>query len=217
MADVETNPLSGVLKLSGITRSTKGILRVRNRIYHRVFDARWILSNMPDAELRRQRAAFKRGVIGATALVAVLMLPSPPTHTMMHSWSSSAVRATRSGLKRSRAQRSSRRGLFQSPPTAPSLWRAVSQVELHGDDYPTQDTIGRFGRRSLEWSRRWCLGSGRSSSRRSASIPANFLLCADRRATFRWRLRFVLELDATHALRCYSGGIENLSKNKPDY
>jgi len=85
--------------LSGITRSTKGNLRVRNRIYHSVFDARWILSNMPDAELRRQRAAFKRGVIGATALVAVLMLPSPPTHTMMHSWSSSAVRATRSGLK----------------------------------------------------------------------------------------------------------------------
>src|SRR5207247_6426117 len=39
-----------------------GELRVRNRIYDRVFDRAWIIAHMPDAELRRQRAAFRRGL-----------------------------------------------------------------------------------------------------------------------------------------------------------
>jgi len=47
VADDETNPLIDELRLSGITRVEKGMLTVRNRIYHRVFDDRWVEANMP--------------------------------------------------------------------------------------------------------------------------------------------------------------------------
>ncbi|HEX8199938.1 MAG TPA: AAA-like domain-containing protein, partial [Isosphaeraceae bacterium] len=67
LRDDETSPLIGVLRLSGITRARGGHLRVRNRIYRRVFDHAWIRANMPDAERRRQRSAFWRGLSLATA------------------------------------------------------------------------------------------------------------------------------------------------------
>src|SRR5207244_1635751 len=59
VADDETDRLIPVLKLSGIIRATNGVLRVRNRIYERVFDRDWIQAHMPDAELARQRTAFR--------------------------------------------------------------------------------------------------------------------------------------------------------------
>jgi len=54
--------------LSGITKVERGVLVVRNRIYRRVFDEEWIKLNIPDAELRRQRAAKRRGLLTATAI-----------------------------------------------------------------------------------------------------------------------------------------------------
>jgi len=72
--DDETNPLIGVLRLSGITRAEKGSLKLRNRIYERVFDRDWVLSNMPGTELRRQRAAFKRGIWRASAVVVSILV-----------------------------------------------------------------------------------------------------------------------------------------------
>jgi WD40 repeat protein len=88
VADDETSPLVTSLRLSGIVRSEApargggpGRLRVRNRIYGRVFDAAWVKASMPDAELRRQRAAYRRGMLRATsvaglvfAVLAVLIL-----------------------------------------------------------------------------------------------------------------------------------------------
>lgn len=70
----ETNSLVGVLRLAGITRAEKGLLRLRNRIYENVFDPDWIQTNMPGSELRRQRAAYKRGlrVAGLAAIPLVL-------------------------------------------------------------------------------------------------------------------------------------------------
>lgn len=62
--DDETNPLASVLRLSGVARSDGGgLLRVRNPIYARVFDRAWIAANLPDAERRRQKAAYRRGVL----------------------------------------------------------------------------------------------------------------------------------------------------------
>lgn len=74
VSDEDTNPLVGVLRLSGITRSEKGNLKLRNRIYEQVFDRDWVLSNMPGAELRRQRAAFKKGIWRAMAVAVPLLL-----------------------------------------------------------------------------------------------------------------------------------------------
>ncbi|MEO2002657.1 MAG: WD40 repeat domain-containing protein, partial [Candidatus Poribacteria bacterium] len=69
----ETNPLVNVLQLSGIAGVVDGHMRVRNRIYEHVFHAGWVAENMPDAELRRQRAATRRGVVKASAVAAVVV------------------------------------------------------------------------------------------------------------------------------------------------
>lgn len=74
VSDDETNLLVTALHLSGITRHHDGCLKVRNRIYERVFDREWIKEHMPDAELRRQQAAYRRGVIRTAAIAAVILL-----------------------------------------------------------------------------------------------------------------------------------------------
>ena len=55
----------------------EGSLTVRNRIYARVFDGAWVQRHMPDAEIRRQRAAYRRGARRAALVgggVALVML-----------------------------------------------------------------------------------------------------------------------------------------------
>ena len=70
----EAGPIVSVLRLSGIVRAEGGRLSERNRIYHHVFDRSWVRANLPDAELRRQRVAFRRGVIRTTAVAAVIIV-----------------------------------------------------------------------------------------------------------------------------------------------
>ena len=77
--DDETNPLCPVLRLSGVVKAQNGWLILRNEIYRRVFDSQWIAENMPDAEVRRQKRAYRRGLmraasvsVGVLAIVAVL-------------------------------------------------------------------------------------------------------------------------------------------------
>jgi WD40 repeat protein len=69
----DSQPLISILQLSGVTRAENGTLRVRNRIYDRVFNDDWVKANLPGAEVRRQRAAFRRGVIRTTAVAAVIL------------------------------------------------------------------------------------------------------------------------------------------------
>ena len=72
--DDETNPLVSILRLSGITRGIQGHLQVRNRIYWSVFDGYWIQTNMPEAEVRRQRRAGRRGMVVGFGVAVVLLL-----------------------------------------------------------------------------------------------------------------------------------------------
>jgi hypothetical protein len=74
--DVESNPLISFLRLSGIVRVVKAFLEVRNRIYHRVFDQPWVQANLPDQELRRQREAFRKGLLRGAAVAAVITVVS---------------------------------------------------------------------------------------------------------------------------------------------
>jgi hypothetical protein len=73
--DEETNHLVSTLRLSGITRAVGGRLRVRNRIYRRVFDRRWVRENLPDAEARRRRRAFRQGALLAGGLALAVLVP----------------------------------------------------------------------------------------------------------------------------------------------
>jgi hypothetical protein len=69
----DTNPLIDVLRLSGVARLAGSRLVVRNRIYERVFDRAWVTTHMPDAELRRQQAAYRQGLVRATAGAAIIL------------------------------------------------------------------------------------------------------------------------------------------------
>jgi WD40 repeat protein len=72
--DDEADSLISLLRLSGVVRVSQGRLRERNRIYYRVFNLEWVRSNLPEAELRRQREAYRRGVIWAASVSAVVVL-----------------------------------------------------------------------------------------------------------------------------------------------
>lgn len=67
------NDATSSLRLAGLIRIEDDFLTVRNRIYRRVFSRRWVMANMPDAELRRQRTAFWRGVFRAAAATFILL------------------------------------------------------------------------------------------------------------------------------------------------
>jgi WD40 repeat protein len=72
--DDETNPVVSTLRLSGVTRAERGLLKVRNRIYSRVFNQEWIDAAMPQAELVRQRAAYRRGIWRAALIGSLILL-----------------------------------------------------------------------------------------------------------------------------------------------
>jgi hypothetical protein len=70
--DDATNPLVNILRLSGVTKDLGGNLYIRNRIYQTVFDKKWVKTNMPDAERRRQRMSFLRGLMIATGFFTLI-------------------------------------------------------------------------------------------------------------------------------------------------
>jgi hypothetical protein len=74
LRDDRTNPLIERLKLTGITRLADGYLVVRNRIYHRVFDAAWVRDNQTDAIRQLEDRATRRGRLQAAAIVGVVLL-----------------------------------------------------------------------------------------------------------------------------------------------
>ncbi|MDR3689995.1 MAG: AAA-like domain-containing protein [Fimbriimonas sp.] len=73
VADDESNRFCALLKLSGIVRSERGQLKVRNQIYCRAFDRRWLRTNLPHQEVRRQRTAYVRGLLLAGGLASVIV------------------------------------------------------------------------------------------------------------------------------------------------
>ncbi len=72
VADETVSSLVSTLRLAGIVRSERGYLRVRNRIYLRAFDRRWIEAHLPHGELLRQQAAFRRGLFRAATLSGIV-------------------------------------------------------------------------------------------------------------------------------------------------
>jgi WD40 repeat protein len=74
IVDNDADATVAELKLSGAVRAEEGALVPRNRIYRAVFDSRWIAEHMPGAELRRQRAAYRRGAFRAAMVSALLFL-----------------------------------------------------------------------------------------------------------------------------------------------
>jgi AAA domain-containing protein len=72
--DDPSHPLLNELRLAGVVRSENGFLRVRNRIYVRVFNQKFIEANQPQDEVARQRAAERRGRLKVLAWAVPLVL-----------------------------------------------------------------------------------------------------------------------------------------------
>jgi len=116
VADDETNPLVSVLRLSGVVRAVSGRLVTRNRIYEHVFNRSWIRANLPQADLLRQREAFRRGVLRTTAIAAVILtamaimvfialsLATKARRALAQSWFSEARTMRLSGVSGGRKQ-----------------------------------------------------------------------------------------------------------------
>jgi tetratricopeptide (TPR) repeat protein len=93
VADEETSALVSELLLSGITRASGGLLRVRNRIYYHVFDQEWVRANLPAGEPQPVTLRWQRRVRGAAPLVAnslsdagdaLLLCPDDAEHRLYH-------------------------------------------------------------------------------------------------------------------------------------
>ncbi|HEY0867393.1 MAG TPA: AAA-like domain-containing protein, partial [Fimbriimonas sp.] len=99
--DDPVEPLLGVLKLSGIVKVEDGLLVVRNRIYRRAFDRAWIESNLPDADLKRERAAYRKGILrtvfvfGFILVIAGLVAAVIGGQRKQHALSDAATKAGR--------------------------------------------------------------------------------------------------------------------------
>ncbi len=74
VAEDPADPVTGLLRLAGLVRSERGRLYPRNRIYTRVFDGEWVQSQLPEAEVLRQRTAFLRGVRRTASVAGVVLV-----------------------------------------------------------------------------------------------------------------------------------------------
>lgn len=74
--DDDTDPVCTALRLSGLVRSESGLLKPRCRVYSTLFDKGWVSANLPDAEVRRQKAAVTkaRWQVGSIAAMVLLMM-----------------------------------------------------------------------------------------------------------------------------------------------
>ncbi len=73
VANRDTDPYVSILRLAGLVSAEGSHLRVRNRIYARVFDRKWIAEHLPRAELRRQQQAYRRALLRVGAVSTVLV------------------------------------------------------------------------------------------------------------------------------------------------
>ena len=68
------NPIHETLRLSGLVKVGDGYLRIRNRIYAQVFDARWIQNKMPGAEVRQRAIVARKAVARVASAAGVIIL-----------------------------------------------------------------------------------------------------------------------------------------------
>jgi hypothetical protein len=126
VADEEANPLVSILRLSGVTRAEKGVLRVRNRIYYRVFDPHWVERNMPVAELWRRWlivwGILKRGAKFIAGTLFLLLLSATVIAVWMRPWEV---------VRFERPRRSALRVARPKPPIPPrSAEATASMIDL---------------------------------------------------------------------------------------
>ncbi|MCI0389092.1 MAG: WD40 repeat domain-containing protein, partial [Acidobacteria bacterium] len=177
--DDETSPFGALLKLSGIARVENGRLRVRNRIYEGVFDREWVAKNMPDAEVRRQRAAYQRGLLRAGA-VAVVIIAAIVSLAFI-----AVKQRNRADEQRARAEQqeeTNRRNLYAAEMNlAGQAWEDAGiprMMDLLNNHVPKP---GQEDLRGFEWYYLWGLGNGELRSIRHGNLNTTAAFFPDNR------------------------------------
>jgi WD40 repeat protein len=160
--DDDSSPLVGLLRLSGIVRPTAGLLRVRNRLYARVFDREWVQSSMPDAEVRRQQAAYRRGLVRATAVAGVVIAVMATLALIAVNQARRADRVSRQEARQRRlaqeGQRVLRRTLYASQVgLAQQAWEAGDTPRARELLDAQRPHSGEEDLRGFEWRYLWRL------------------------------------------------------------
>jgi WD40 repeat protein len=146
--DDVANPMNTVLRLSGITRVDDGLLRIRNRIYGAVFGREWVHENMPDAELRRQRVAYRRGLLRAAAIGALIIAAI----------SGLALTAIRQRNRAEQQEQSNRRLLYSAQMNlAARDWQDSSITHMRDLLALQAPQPGQTDLRGFEWYLLWAL------------------------------------------------------------
>ena len=135
--DEEQSPIKSHLKLAGVVRREPetGLLRVRNKIYRRVFDGRWIRAKLPDRDWQKR---IKDAAPVIIPLAAALAAAVPLTV-----WAEQAAREAKQQAKIAQEQtilaqaNSSRAFLLANQPlegmvTAVAAWQKVEEDGSRG-------------------------------------------------------------------------------------
>jgi WD40 repeat protein len=163
--DDDTNRLVSILRLSGVTRSAAGELRVRNRVYDRAFDHAWIAMHMPDAELRRQRAAFRRGLWRAASVSAVVLAV---TTGLALTAIRQAGRADRNAGRAAASARAARAALFSGGEARDRASREAARAEQARRGEREQRLRAEAARQTAELERQRAVRQGRLAEKRRA-------------------------------------------------
>ncbi len=179
--DDEANPLITLLRLAGIVSVSKGRLASRNRIYAQVFNREWVMKNMPEAEMRRQRAAYRRGLFRAGA-IAVVVFALIGTLLFL---------AVRNGAEVTRQMKANRRLLYAAQMNlAQQNWEYFSVERVLST---LREQMDEEGLRGFEWYYLWqlCHNEQRSLShdgmvfRATYSPDGKWMASAGQRTTLR--------------------------------
>ena len=137
--DDPSNATLNELRLAGVVRSERGYVRVKNPIYQRVFNRKFVEENQPIDETRRQRQAERRGrmqvlmwatgFVGAFGALAITAWISRQTTVEKNSRYESTVIAGMNALSNAADQ------LYQLTRKHPELSSNYAAVAAAGDSF----------------------------------------------------------------------------------
>ncbi len=145
--------LVSILLLSGVAAEVEGRLVLRNRLYAKLFDRRWIEANLPGAEVRRQREAARRAALklGSVALGIIVALASATAYlvgvTQQRDRALAVSRALNTDLRRANYEASMM--LASEYVVSGSVLRAREAIESV-KDYPRKGWEWRYLHRLLQ-------------------------------------------------------------------
>jgi WD40 repeat protein len=171
--DEAANPLITVLRLSGVARAENGCLAPRNPIYAQVFGPEWVTKNMPDAEVRRQRAAYRRGLARASLIAALIVV-------VIAVLAGVALRQRNNAMQQERAKN---RALYAAQVNlAQQNWEYFSQARVLGmlrEYIPQPGQPGHEDLRGFEWYYLWQLCHGERATLPHASFVLHAVFAPD--------------------------------------